>query len=129
MTHPNADLLRRGYEAFAAGDIQTVLSVFADDIAWHVSGESKISGEFHGHQEVVGFFSRLMELTDGRFRLEVHDILANDANAAVLVTAFAERDNRALEMREVHTWRMADGKATEFRIFAEDSAITDRFFS
>jgi ketosteroid isomerase-like protein len=59
----------------------------------------------------------------------VHDVLANDTHGAVLVTAYAQRDGNPLEMREVHTWHLADGKATEFWAFAEDSAELDQFFS
>jgi ketosteroid isomerase-like protein len=36
MAHPNEDLLRRGYQAFSTGDMDTVLSLMADDIAWHL---------------------------------------------------------------------------------------------
>jgi ketosteroid isomerase-like protein len=44
MAHPNEDLLRRGYEAFAAGDINTVLAIFSDDIAWHVGDLTRPQG-------------------------------------------------------------------------------------
>jgi uncharacterized protein len=129
MTHANEELLRRGYDAFAAGDIDTVLGVFADDIAWHVGGQSQIAGDYHGQQEVMAFFGKLMDITGGTFRLDVHDVLANDTHGAVLLTAHAQRDGNTLEMREVHTWHLADGKATEFWAFEEDSAETDRFFA
>ena len=36
MAHPNEELIRGGYEAFAKGDLAEVLKRFADDIAWHV---------------------------------------------------------------------------------------------
>jgi uncharacterized protein len=129
MAHANEDLLRRGYEAFATGDIDTVLSLFAPDITWYVSGDSQVSGEYHGHQEVMAFLGKTMEMTGGTFRVEVHDIVANDTRGAVMVTAYGQRDGKSLEMPEVHAWRLADGKATEFRTFVEDSAETDRFFS
>jgi uncharacterized protein len=129
MANANEELLRRGYDAFAAGDIDTVLGVFAPDIAWHIPGESQISGDYHGHQEVMAFLGKLMEITGGTFRLEVHDVLANDTHGAVLVTAYAQRDGQPFEMREVHTWHVAGGKATEFWAFEEDSAETDEFFS
>jgi uncharacterized protein len=129
MANPNEELLRRGYEAFAAGDIEGVLAVLADDIAWHVSGESLISGDYHGHQEVLGFLGQLVEITGGTFRLDVHDVLANDTHGAVLVTAHAQRGDRTLAMRQVQTWHLAGGKATEFWAFAEDSAELDQFFS
>jgi uncharacterized protein len=129
MANANEELLRRGYAAFGAGDLDAVLGIFANDIAWHIGGHSQISGDYHGHQEVMAFFGKLMELTGGTFRLEVHDVLANDTHGAVLVTAYAERDGRSLKMREVQTWHLSAGKATEFWAFEEDSAETDRFFS
>ena len=129
MAHPNEDLLRRGYEAFGSGDLETVLSVFADDIAWHAGGANQTSGDYRGHQEVMGFFGKLMELSGGSFRLEIHDILANDTHGTVLVTAHAERDGQTLAAREVHIWHLSGGKATEFWIFAEDQTAIDKFFS
>jgi uncharacterized protein len=56
-------------------------------------------------------FGRLLELTGGTFRLDVHDILANDTHGIVLVTTHAERDGRTLASRRVDIWHLADGKA------------------
>ena len=128
MTHPKEDLLQRGYEAFGTGDIATVMALFADDITWHFGGSSQIAGDYHGHQEVMGLFGQLMELTGGSFHLEIHDILANDEHGAVLVTARGERDGKTLAAREVNIWHLADGKATEFWAFVEDQAELDTFF-
>ena len=127
MAHPNEDLLRRGYEAFASGDINTVLSLFSHDIAWHAGGSNQTSGDYHGHQEVVGFFMKLIELSGGTFRLDVHDVLANDTHGVVLVTAHGERDGQPLAVREANIWHLADGKATEFWAFAEDQAAVNGF--
>lgn len=77
----------------------------------------------------MSFFVKLMELSGGSFRLEVHDILANDTHGAALVTGHAERDGQKLAAREVNIWHLADGKATEFWTFTEDQAATDQFFS
>ena len=69
-----------------------------------------------------------MEVTDGTFKLDVHDILANDMHGIVLVTVHAERDGRRLEMNEVHIWHLEQGQAEEFWSFAEDVAEMDAFF-
>ena len=37
MTHPNEELLRKGYEAYERGDGETVESVMADEIEWHLT--------------------------------------------------------------------------------------------
>jgi uncharacterized protein len=128
MTHPNEELIRRGYEAFSAGEVNTVLALFADDITWHASGSNQLAGDYHGPQEVMGMFGRLMEMTGGSFRVEVHDILANDTHGVVLVTTRAERDGQMLASRRVDIWHVADGKATEFWAFAEDQAKLDQFY-
>ncbi len=45
MAHPNEELLRRGYEAFAKGDLDTVMSIFDEDIVWHEPGRNALGGE------------------------------------------------------------------------------------
>jgi uncharacterized protein len=129
MTHPNEDLLRRGYAAFATGDLDTVFGLFADDMVWHNGGNNQLTGDVRGHQEIMGFFGKLIEVTGGTFRLDIHDVLANDTHGTVLLTAYAERDGQAMSVREVNIWHLADGKATEFWAFPEDSAEFDKMFA
>jgi uncharacterized protein len=57
----NKELIKRGYEAFAAGDIETVMSLFDDDIEWVQPGDSTVSGTFHGKTEVMEHLGRLAE--------------------------------------------------------------------
>ena len=129
MTHPNAELLRGGYDAFAKGDIPTVLGIFAEDIAWHVPGRSPLSGDYRGHQEVVGFFAKAMELSGGTLRVEADEILADGERIIALTTVSAERDGRSWSSPEVHVWRVQDGRAITFREFQGDQEAEDRFWS
>jgi ketosteroid isomerase-like protein len=128
MANSNEDLLRRGYAAFASGDLETVQSLFAEDIVWHSGGANRLTGEYIGHDQVLNYLMELLDFTDGTFRIEVHDILANDMHGMVLVTMHGERDGRTLAAREVNIWRIEDGKAREFWSFAEDGAEFDKFF-
>jgi uncharacterized protein len=129
MTHPNEDLLRRGYAAFAAGDLDTVFSLFSDDMVWHNGGTNQLSGDYRGHEAIMGMFGQLIEVTGGTLQLDIHDVLANDTHGTVLVTARAERDGQPVTAREVNIWHLADGKATEFWVFPEDSAELDKMFA
>lgn len=128
MTHPNEELLRNGYAAFGAGDMETVRALFSEDIRWHNGGSSQISGSYGGHEEVFAMFGRMMESTGGTFRLDIHDILANDTHGVVLLTARATRDGQEVSVREANIWHLADGKAIEFWDFAEDNGKLDRLF-
>ena len=73
-------------------------------------------------------FGQMMESTGGTFRLDIHDILANDTHGVVLLTARATRDGQEVNVREANIWHVADGKATEFWDFAEDNRELDRLF-
>jgi hypothetical protein len=45
---------------------------------------------------VAGYFGRAMELTGGNFRVEVHDVVANDEHAVGPHVAHAERGGSSL---------------------------------
>ncbi|MEA2131103.1 MAG: uncharacterized protein QOJ85_3994 [Solirubrobacteraceae bacterium] len=130
MTESNAEILRGGYEAYQQGDVPAVLAVFAEDIAWHVPGRNPLSGDYTGHDEVVGFFQGLGERSNGTFGLEVQDILDNgDDKVVVLVRETGERDGKHLDVPAVHVWRVQDGKATNFQAFFADQYADDEFWN
>jgi ketosteroid isomerase-like protein len=127
--HPNVERLRRGYAAYASGDIDTIDDLFSDDIRWHVVGRSPIAGDYEGKEEVYGFFTTLMELTGGTAQLEVHDLLANDTHGVALVKSTASRDGRTHTSNLVHVFHLEDGRATEFWSHPGDPYGDDEFFS
>src|SRR5438477_108133 len=97
MAHPNEELVRKGYAAFLSGDMGALDELFADDIEWHAPGRNQLAGDYHGKEEVFATFQKLFELTGGTFKLEIHDILADDEHAVVLAKATAEYEGRKLE--------------------------------
>jgi uncharacterized protein len=112
--HPNVEQARRGYAAFATGDMATLAELMAPDVVWHVRGVGPLSGDYRGREQVFGFFGRLAEETGGTFRLDVHDILANDEHTAVLCTLTASRGNKSVEVPVVNVSHNRDGLITEF---------------
>jgi uncharacterized protein len=129
LTPMNAATIRKAYDDFAKGDIGAVLGAFDASINWHVPGHSPLSGDYKGHNEVVGFFKRTMELSGGIFSIEVHHVLAEQDVVVVLATVRAQRNGQVAEFPEVHVWRIANGKAVEFREFQGDEQREDRFWS
>src|SRR3954465_12706209 len=57
--HPNLELMKKGYDAFSKGDLESLKDLFAEDIIWHVPGNNPIAGDYKGQDEVFGFFMRL----------------------------------------------------------------------
>ncbi|HWN61963.1 MAG TPA: nuclear transport factor 2 family protein [Streptosporangiaceae bacterium] len=85
------------------------------DAVWHAQGVRPLSGDYHGRDQVFGFFGRLAEETGGTFRLDVHDILANDEHTAVLATLTASRNGKSIGVPVVNvSHNDGNGKITEF---------------
>lgn len=129
VSNANQQLIERAYAAFAQGDVPTVLAAMADDILWHVPGRGPISGDFKGHEQVLGFFRRFMELSGGTFQIVVDDVLAKGDRVIVLVTESAQRLGRNWSSPQVHAWTVKNGKATVFWQFQGDQQTEDEFWS
>jgi ketosteroid isomerase-like protein len=128
VAHPNEDLVRRGYAAFQSGDMATLNELFADDIVWHAPGRNQLSGDFRGSEAVLGVFQKTFELTGGSFKLDIHDVLANDTHAVVLVHAAAQRDGKTLDDNSVQVFHISEGKVTEEWLYPGDVYATDEFW-
>jgi ketosteroid isomerase-like protein len=127
--HPNLDLMRRGYAAYTSGDLDTISQLFADDVVWHVSGRSPLSGDYTGKEQVFGFFGKLQELSDGTSKVEVHDLLADDDHGVAIITQSGTRDGRTYEGRATHVLHLRDGKVTEFWDAYVDQYAADEFWA
>ena len=128
MAHPNEDLARRGYQAFSEGDMATLNELFADDLVWHVGGRSSLAGDYRGKDAVFDFFAKTMEMTGGTFRLEVHDILANDDHVVALTTVSGQRDGKSINDNSVQVLHVKDGKVTESWFHPGDQYAADEFW-
>ncbi len=126
--HPNAELFKRGYAAFQQGDLDTVRELFDPNIVWHVPGHNHTSGDYAGVDNVLELFGRNFQETDGTFKVEVHDIVANDDHAVALATVSAQKGGKSLSDRYTHSVHIANGKLTEAWIFGEHQDVVDDFW-
>lgn len=127
--HPNVALLKKGYEAFAKGDMATLTELFSENVVWHMAGSNPISGEHRGRDAVFAFFAKVTQLTGGTFKSELHDVLANDEHGVALTRATASRQGRQLNSLDTAVYHTGDGKVTEAWSFAQDQRVTDEFWS
>ena len=103
--------------------------LIAGDVTWHVRGVGPLSGDYHGRDEVFAFFGRLAEQTAGTFRLDVHDVLANDEHAVALCTLSASRGTKSVEVPVANVSHVRDGKVTEFWGATTDPQASIDFWS
>ena len=128
--HPNAELWRKGQEAFSRRDMDALRTFWADDIVYHVPGAHPIAGEHKGLDGVLAFFSKLAELTEGTVRIvDVHDVFANDEHVVALLRFTASRQGKQLSWDQTHIYHISEGKITEAWLVATDQRALDEFFS
>jgi uncharacterized protein len=125
----NAALIKSAYDAFSRGDTQSAFAVFSDNILWHVPGRGPLSRDYRGHAEVGGFFEHFMGLSEGSFRIQIDQILANRDRVVVLCTESASRAGRSWSSPQVHVWTVKDGRATAFQEYEGDQQGEDEFWS
>lgn len=111
--HPDGELVRKLYDAFANADLETIQNAIADDGVLHFAGQGGLSGSYKGKDEILGLLGELVSRTDGTFKTEIHDLLANDEHVVVLSTVTASRGDKDIAGRGVEVFHVADGKITE----------------
>src|SRR5437870_2571953 len=87
----SAALVRRGYEAFNAGDLATLTEPFREDAFAHQPGTSSLSGDYRGRDNVFRFFGLLAERSGGTFRAELERLFASDRRVVAIHHATASR--------------------------------------
>jgi len=129
MAHPNEELLRQGFQAFSKGDMETLAALLADDVVFHFPGRGPLAGDHRGKDQVLATLAKQAELSGGTFRVELHDVLANDDHGVVLSKVSAEREGRTWGDNGVLVFHIKDGKATEAWLHPGDQYAGDEFFS
>ena len=125
----NVALLRRGYDAFQSGNLDVLRDeLFDPDIVWHNPGRNATSGDHHGADAVIATFVKQFELTDGTFKVEVHDILSSEDHAVALATVTAQRNGKSLKEPYAHVCHFRDGKLKESWILDFDPNKADEFY-
>ncbi|MET3922781.1 nuclear transport factor 2 family protein [Arthrobacter sp. UYEF20] len=127
-TVENAELVRRGYEAFSAGDMATLSEIFAEDAVWHVAGNGALSGRKEGRDAILAYFGELGTRSEGKLKVTVQDIVAGDNHTVALQHNKAESNGRTLDTDGAIAFQVRDGKIAEGREFFADTAQGDAFW-
>ncbi|MGW0334079.1 nuclear transport factor 2 family protein [Streptomyces sp. NPDC003011] len=128
--HPHAALVRRGYEAFTRGDMDTMRGLMASDATHHTPGSHPMSGDFKGQDAVIDMYGRLFEETAGTLRVELRNILVDGRGHAVAMHRFsAERGGKRIEENACIIFRIVGDKITDLDECIEDIDMADDFWS
>ncbi len=126
----NADTVRRGYAAFNAADVETLLEVFDENASWHTPGRSPIAGDHIGREAVFAQFGRYGGETNGTFKANLQSVLISDDGLVVGIHHnVAQRDGKRLDTGCCIVFHFKDGRIVDGREHFYDLHNWDEFWS
>jgi ketosteroid isomerase-like protein len=121
----NSDALKRGYEAFNAGDVETVSQIFADDISWEgpTTDGVPMSGLAEGKDAVLQALGQIGELFE-QFHVSP-DELVEDGDTIVVLSSLEARTGAGTDVKlpGVEIWRMSDGIAQRVQSLVDTAEL------
>ena len=126
----NADVVRRGYAAFNAGDAEALTEIFAENSSWHTPGRSPIAGDNRGREAVFAQFGRYVGETDGTFAATLKNVMVSEDGRVIgMHHNSGERNGKRLDVDCCIAFEVVDGKIVSGREYFYDLHNWDEFWS
>jgi ketosteroid isomerase-like protein len=116
----NIEVVKKGYEAFISGDMETLMSLLDDNIEWIQPGQSAVSGTYHGKGELGEYISRLAEKST---TVNPHRFIADGDTVVVL----SETTSGGETSQDADVFTLRDGKLVRAQVYG-DTGIMERVF-
>jgi ketosteroid isomerase-like protein len=111
---------------YAGGSVEPVSELLAEEIVWHVPGQSLIAGDHRGHKAVLDYFIARRELAGETMRMHPKQAIADEEAVVQLVDGTAVIDGEEVGWRTVGVYRISDGKIAEVWLVPLDLDRFDR---
>jgi ketosteroid isomerase-like protein len=123
----NTNVVQDAYAAFGRGDIQTLLTYFADDIVWNAvygtGSHVPTSGERRGKAAVAEFFKQVSENVNFS-RFEPKEFIATGDKVVALGHYTATTPiKKSFDSDFAMVFTLRNGKVTHFQEFCNSAAI------
>jgi uncharacterized protein len=123
-------VMRRAYEAFNTGDIDTLTELFDESAVWHLPGRSSFAQDYHGREATLAYFGQLAEETGGTFRAELQHLTADGEGRVVgIQRSTADRAGKHLDVGDSIVFQLENGRITDGREHFHDLYAWDEFWS
>ena len=125
----NKQIIQGAYEAFAKGDVPSVLAMMDDKIEWtEAEGFPLYDGTFVGPQAIVdGVFMRLGEIGDDFTVTPTRFVAEGDVVVAVGTYSWKHRSTgEPATVQMAHVWTLRDGKIISFEQLVDTLKVQER---
>ena len=126
----NVAVMQRAYDAFNAGDMDTLVEVFDESDAWHLPGRSSMAKDYQGRDAILAYFGQIGQETGGTFQAELQRLLSDDDNRVVgIQRSTGDKDGKHLDVVNAIVFELRDGKIVDGREHFHDLYAWDEFWS
>lgn len=112
----NVNSIKQVYQAFAEGDVPTVLGALSPEIDWTEAEGFPYAGTYHGPRAVLeGVFMRLGSEWNGF--AAIPDEFIDGGDTVVVLGKYSgtyKKTGKSFQANFAHVWKMQDGKAIRF---------------
>jgi ketosteroid isomerase-like protein len=124
----NVDTLKKGFDAFNEGDIDTVKETFHEDVTWQGPNTQEVpgGGKTEGLEDVLKMFGEIQEEWEN-FQATPDEFIDAGDTVIVLghVTGKHQESGNELKTPFVHVWRMDDGKAKRVQALLDTAEVLE----
>ena len=130
IAEKNAAIVRRGYAAFNAADINALNEIFHDQSSWYTPGKSSAGGNRKGKEAVFTQFGRYGGETKGTFKATLKTIaVCDDGRVVGIHHNSGERNGKNLNVDCCIVFEIRDGQIYSGKEFFFDLNNWDDFWS
>ena len=128
MADSKEDIIRRGYQAFGEGDMETLGALYTDDVVQTMPGKNLLSGEYEGRDNVLGLYGKIFELSGGTFKAELQSLKTEGDKVISVHLAQGERGGKTLSDDESIAFSFSGDKISRLDVTSGDQAAVDDFW-
>jgi ketosteroid isomerase-like protein len=121
----NIKLVQQAYDNFKTGDIESLLALLSDDVAWQLPEIENVpfAGKRRGREQVAQFFATLADAQETR-QFEPQEFIAQGEKVAVLGRYVwrVKSTGREYGGDWAHVFTVREGKITGFHEYMDTSS-------
>jgi ketosteroid isomerase-like protein len=127
----DADVVRAGFAAFAAGDIAAFAGMYHADATWNHRNDDRFGGVHDGRDAILAFIAESGKLTAGTLRAAPEAVLADgEGRVVVLVHMSGTRpDGRSFDDRQIMLFMVDAGHVRSADQYVGDPAAVKAFWA
>jgi ketosteroid isomerase-like protein len=115
-----SDDLKRRYEAFAKGDLDTALEQWSDDFVWQGSNSTELpgGGEHRGRDEALKVLQQAVGAWD-EFNLAADEFFEDGDTVVVLAHTDVKKGDKSAQIPVVHIWRYEGDQIKRLQVLTD----------